>query len=462
MTTRVLLVDDNRDVLELVTDSLTTAGYEVLGRRSAEECLEQHDLGRELDAALVDLRLPGLSGAELCARLVAAQPLCPVIVITAHGSMNAAVEVLRAGASDFLVKPFELEHLRLTIERAISGKRLREEVQRLTKRLGALEGLAGIIGESGCMEDLKRQVRRIAPVDATTLIVGESGTGKELFARAIHAASVRKTGPFISVNCAAIPESLFESEFFGHVRGAFTGAQQARSGLFVEARGGTLFLDEIGELPAAQQGELLRALQERRIRPVGGNAEIDIDVRVVAATNRELEALVSEGAFRKDLYYRLKVLQLDVPPLRARGNDVLLLAQHVLRRAAEQMGRPVIGLMSATAERLLAHDWPGNVRELENCITRAVAFAEHDQLTPNDLPEHVRNVSAGTFAFAANDAGGQLTLHEVEDRYIQHVLQMVGGNKTVAARVLGIGRRTLHRKLSGESEGEDADEPAAP
>jgi two-component system response regulator HydG len=361
--------------------------------------------------------------------------------------MDAAIDALRAGAQDFIVKPIELNQLTLAVERTVAHHQLRAELHRLRQIVSEMKGPDDVVGHSECMLEVKRQVQRVARSDATVLITGESGTGKELIARAVHSWSGRRDGQLVTVNCAALPEQLFESELFGHTRGAFTDAHSARTGLFVTANGGTIFLDEVGEIPLPLQAKLLRVLQERRIRPVGSSSEIPIDVRVVTATNRDLSQLVESGRFREDLYYRLNVINIEVPPLRARGNDILLLAHHFIKRFAHDEGKNVTGMLSTTAERLLGYDWPGNVRELQNCIERAVALTEYDRLTVEDLPAVLQQRQRRALAFSTDDAEALPTLEEVERRYIEHVLGIVGGNKTVAARILGVDRRTLHRKF---------------
>jgi DNA-binding NtrC family response regulator len=290
-------------------------------------------------------------------------------------------------------------------------------------------------------------IDRVADSDTSVLITGESGTGKEVAARALHARGRRHSGPFVAINCAAMPEALLESELFGHVRGAFTDAKTSRSGLFVKADGGTLFLDEVGELPLTLQPKLLRALQERTVRPVGGEAEVAFDARIVAATNRDLELAVEEGRFREDLYYRLNVIGLELPPLRARGNDVLLLAQRFLEHFATRSGKRVVGLSPAVAQRLLAYSWPGNVRELQNCIERAVALTAYEQLTVEDLPDRIRDYRAPNPQTQSQDVSELVSLEEMERRYIQRVLETVGGSRTLASRILGVDRKTLYRKL---------------
>jgi transcriptional regulator with PAS, ATPase and Fis domain len=299
------------------------------------------------------------------------------------------------------------------------------------------------------MMELRALLERVANSDSTVLITGESGTGKEVVARVLHNYGKRRQGPFVAVNCAAVPESLLESELFGHTRGAFTDARVARPGLLVDANRGTIFLDEVGDMPPAIQPKLLRALEERRVRPVGGTAEVPFDVRIVAATNRDLETAVQEERFREDLYYRLNVLHIAVPPLRSRGADVLLLAQHFVNRLAKQSNTNVQGISPAAAQRLLAYPWPGNVRELRNCIERAIALTRFDQLAVDDLPERVRDYQSRHVVVVGDDLDDVVPLEQVEHRYILRVLEAAGGNKSVAAQKLGISRKTLYRKLSG-------------
>jgi two-component system response regulator HydG len=324
---------------------------------------------------------------------------------------------------------------------------LSDEVKRLRQAVDGETEEQRIVGQSGTMRRVYELINRVGESDASVLIHGETGTGKELIARAIHNRSRRKSGPFVAINCAAVPHALLESELFGHARGAFTDAKAQRTGLFVQATGGTLFLDEIGELPIDVQPKLLRALQERKVRPVGANAEIPFDARIVAATNRNLEDEVYEKRFREDLFYRINVVKIDVPPLRERGGDVLHLAQHFLKSFAERNSKPGIELSTTGAEKLMAYNWPGNVRELENCMEHAVALARFDQITVEDLPEKIRAYRAERFVVAANDPTEIVTMDELERRYILRVLSLVGGNKSRAAQVLGFDRRTLYRKL---------------
>jgi DNA-binding NtrC family response regulator len=366
--------------------------------------------------------------------------------MTAFGSLETAIAAIRAGAYDFLTKPFELDHLALVVERALRHRALTEQVRLLSEGSAPAGGFDELLGESPVMQHLIDQLRRIADSETSVLIVGESGTGKELAARALHRHSRRCRAPFVAVNCTAIPENLMESTLFGHVRGAFTGAASDQSGIFRQADGGTLLLDEVGDLPAVLQPKLLRAVEERAIRPVGAAAEIPVDVRLLCATHHDLEAAVAEGTFREDLFYRINVIQVDLPPLRVRGNDVLLLAQRFIEACSARSGRAVTGLSPAAAERLLAYRWPGNVRELRNAMERAVALTPYDRIAVEDLPERLREPAADAIRFPG-EAAELETLEALERRHILRVMDAVGDNRTLAARVLGIDRKTLYRKL---------------
>jgi DNA-binding NtrC family response regulator len=454
MTTgRILVVEDEASMGSLLERGLGRRGYAVAVHPEGLSALARLQ-AEDFDVVLTDLQMPGLGGLEVCERVALNRPDIPVVVMTAFGSMEAAVGAIRAGAYDFITKPVDMEQLELVLARAVSHRRLREEVRRLRREVGPVVGPEGVVGESPALKAVYALIERVADSDATVLVSGESGTGKEVAARALHERGRRRDGPFVAVNCAAVPEALLESELFGHVKGAFTDAKGTRTGLFLEASGGTLFLDEVGELPLALQAKLLRALQERKVRPVGGTAEVPFDARLVAATNRDLELMVEEGKFREDLFYRLNVINLELPPLRARGSDVLLLAQRFVTHYAARAGKPVVGVSPEAAQRLLAYGWPGNVRELQNAMERGVALTPFEQLAVDDLPEKVRSYRAPAQAPAGADgaegagAGGEpLPLEEVERRHILHVLALKGGSRTLAARALGLDRKTLYRKL---------------
>ncbi len=451
MDRRILIIDDDRSMCEVLASELRGREFEVEWATNPPEGLalfERTDFG----LAITDVNMSEMSGVDLCKELVARREDMPVIVITAYANMETAVSAIRAGAYDFVTKPFDMDELALTIERALRHRALREEVKRLRKAVDSTQRFEEILGTSGPMLKMCDLVTRVADTETTVLITGESGTGKELVAKALHAKSGRRDGPFVAINCAAMPESLLESELFGHLKGAFTDARSARPGLFIRASKGTLFLDEIGEMPPGMQAKLLRALQERTVRPVGGDQEQPFDTRLLAATNRDLESEVEEKRFREDLFYRINVVRIHVPPLRARGSDILLVAQHFLERYANQSHRAVVGMTGAAADRLLSYPWPGNVRELQNCIERAVALAQFDRIGVDDLPEKIRDYRAVRINIESNDPADLLPMEEVERRYILKVLEAVGGNKTLAAQVLGFDRRTLYRKLERSRE----------
>jgi DNA-binding NtrC family response regulator len=446
MERRLLIIDDDRSMCDVLESELGRREFEVTSCTAPHDALalfEQSDFG----LVITDVNMAGMSGVELCKQLVARREDMPVIVITAYANMETAISAIRAGAYDFVTKPFDMDELALTIERALRHRQLREEVKRLRKAVDVTQRFDEILGTSPAMLKMCELVTRVAETETTVLVTGESGTGKELVARALHAKSGRKDGPFVAINCAAMPEPLLESELFGHVKGAFTDARTARPGLFIKASRGTLFLDEIGEMPGGMQAKLLRALQERTVRAVGGDQEQPFDARIIAATNRDLETEVEEKRFREDLFYRINVVRIHVPPLRARGGDILLLAQNFLERFAAQGRRPVVGMTSAAADKLLNYPWPGNVRELQNCIERAVALAQFDQIGVDDVPEKIKDYKTARISIESNDPSELLPMEEVERRYILKVLEAVGGNKTLAAQVLGFDRRTLYRKL---------------
>ena len=453
MKPNILIVDDDRELRAMLAEDLIRRGWQAETAADAAEALD-YAAANDLDVVLTDMNMPGLSGLELCERLAANRADVPVIVLTAFGSLDTAVAAIRAGAYDFVTKPVDTDLLSISLDRALKHRRLQEQIRVLSDERGDDEdGL--LIGRSTAICDLRRQIDRIADTDTSVMVYGESGTGKELVSRMLHERSRRRERPFVAVNCAALPEHLLESELFGHRKGAFTDARTDRKGLFLEANGGTLLLDEIGEMPLTLQPKLLRALEERRLRPVGGGSELPFDVRVVSATNRDLEAEAEGGAFRTDLFYRLNVIQLSVPPLRSRGTDILLLAEHFLRRFARRFDKDVVGLGGPTSERLLNYNWPGNVRELRNAMERAVALTQFDHLAVDDLPEKIRDHRATRLVVDGDDPRELVPMEEIERRYILHVLQASGGNRTQAARILGLDRKTLYRKL--QRYGVDAD-----
>lgn len=450
MAASILIVDDERSMCDLLDTALRLRGYDTRWCQSANEALEiVHN--NDVDVVLTDVRMPGTTGLQLCDELHRTRPDIPVVVMTAFGSLETAVLAMRAGAYDFITKPVGLDVLALTIGRAVERRELGLQVKLLTEKQSAPSPFPEMLGESPAMQRIYDQLPRLAASDASVLITGESGTGKELVARSIHQLSHRSSKPFVAINCAAVTETLLESELFGHARGAFTDARSDRKGLFLEAEGGTLLLDEMGDMPAAMQVKLLRALEENRLRPVGSDREIPFNVRLLAATHRDLELAVEEERFRQDLFYRINVIQLHLPPLRARGTDVLLLAKHFVEKFASKSQRPIEGLDQAAAERLLAYSWPGNIRELRNVIERAVTLTRHNRLTVEDLPEKIREYRGSTMLIGGDDPTELATIEEVERRYIAHVLKAVGNNQSQAAKILGVDRKTLYRKLKSDS-----------
>lgn len=442
----VVIVDDERSMGELLVTDLRLRGYDPIAFTAAAAALtyvKEH----AVDVVLTDVRMPGTGGIELCAQLNAIQPQIPVIVMTAFGSMDTAIAALRSGAYDFLTKPIESDLLEAALARAIKHHRLQDTVRRLSETVDHNRHFGELLGDSPAMQAIYSQLAQLADTDTSVLITGQSGTGKELVARSIHRRSRRAAAPLVAVNCAALPEPLLESELFGHTKGAFTDARGERKGLFVEANGGTLFLDEIGELPLTMQVKLLRVLEQRTVRPVGGDREIPIDVRLISATNRDLESAVDEHSFREDLFYRINVIQIELPPLKQRGADILLIAQYYVQQFADRMRKPVTGLDPAAAERLLSYAWPGNVRELRNVMERAVALTRSDKILVADLPNKIQEFRNNQGMLAGEDPTELVPLEEIERRYIEHVVKATDGNQTQAARILGVDRKTLHRKL---------------
>jgi two-component system, NtrC family, response regulator AtoC len=472
----ILIVDDEPAIRLAVVRAFAD-----LDVRQAETCAQALELARESypDLCILDQRLPDGAGLELVAKLKGIDPDLPVVLLTGHGSVDLAVEALKVGVADFLEKPFPLERLRTTVRNLLEKQALGRQVKRLS---GKSDGRSRIIANSAAMKRVLALVKRVAGVPSTTVLIqGESGVGKELVAKAIHERSARADKQFVAINCAALSEHLLEAELFGYEKGAFTGADsKGKSGLFEVASGGTLFLDEVGEMPIDLQTKLLRALQERRFRRVGGLVDVDVDVRVVAATNRDLRAEVAAGRFRQDLYFRLKVVPIPVPPLRERRDDILPLADHLLTRLAPELGRPAAAFSEAARVAMRAYDWPGNVRELANAVERAVICAESDAIGPDDLPMDedvivpVRDQAAGLRAAPVDttsriaDPGPpsgsiilppeQRDLATIEAMLIRATLAECAGQKSKAAERLGINRTTLYNKL--KELGVDGQEPA--
>ena len=445
-TGTILIVDDDRVSGSLLRDVLRDHGFTTEAVSSGQAALERLQ-GRPADLVLTDVHMPGMSGIDLCQELRERHPELLSIVLTGHGGLDTAIAAIRAGAYDYISKPVKIDALVLAIRRAIDHLSLKREVTRLRSAADQDAPIDGIAGTSPAIRETMALVRRVADSDATVLITGESGTGKELVARALHDLSPRRDQPFVAVNCAAMPATLLESELFGHLRGAFTDAKRSRPGLFVQAGAGTIFLDEIGEMPMEMQVKLLRVLQERKVRPVGGDEEHPFEARVITATNRDLETDVHDKRFREDLFYRINVVAIPVPPLRARAGDILLLAQYFLKRIATRTNKAVRGISTSAARLLMDYEWPGNVRELENGMERAVALCRLDEITVEDLPAKIREHDSSRLVIPTESLGEMITLDEVERQYVRQVLGRVGGNKTRAARILGIDRRSLYRRL---------------
>ncbi len=449
-----MIVDDEADMLENCRRILAREGYECLGTTSPKHALRLLETERP-SLLLTDLKMPEMDGLELLHRARAIDANCPVVVITAFATIESAVVAVKGGAFDYLAKPFSIDQLKLVVGRALNQRRLTLENQHLKEQLRGTYGFENIIGRSPALQQVLELVRKAARSEANILILGESGTGKELIARAVHANSARTAQAFVAVDCASLPENLLESELFGYDKGAFTGAVGTKMGLIEMAHHGTVFLDEIGELSLNLQGKLLRALQEREIRRVGGTRAIDVDVRVVSATNRNLHVLCSKGRFRQELYYRLNVVDIALPPLRERAGDVVLLAHAFLRKHGQAGERKIRGFEPGVLEVLESYSWPGNVRELQNVIERACALADNDTITLADLPRHIRDREATTNALPAL-ASSALTLRdakarwmsELESAYILEILRSKGGNISQAARAAGVDRKTVRRLLT--------------
>jgi len=445
---RILIVDDEASQRELVGGFLKKQGHEVLLAGGGAEALTGLKETR-VDLVISDFKMPGMSGLELLRGVKAVNPEIPFILVTAYGTVETAVQAMKEGAADYITKPLDLEELRLRIGRVSEQLRLQSAVRDLQAHLVERHRLEGIIGESGRMQEVLALVKQVAPSDATVLIRGESGTGKELIARAIHFNSPRATGPLVTLNCAALPEQLLESELFGHERGAFTGAVAQRKGRFEQADGGSLFLDEIGDLSPTLQVKLLRVLQDRRFERLGGNRTLTVNVRILAATHRDLEGAIKTGAFREDLYYRLNVVTIQVPPLRERREDIPLLLDHFLRKFARKNRREVTGLTAVARDALLRYDYPGNVRELENIVERAVLLCRGQVIDLPDLPLTLRPGERGPAEPGTLGVPRRLPdlLAGIERQAIRAALEQHGGIQTQAAAELGISERVLRYKM---------------
>src|SRR5450432_1329781 len=451
----ILVVEDDAAMRTMLREALDEEGYMVevaAGGRAGVERVRQGGI----DLVVSDVKMPDLDGLDMLREIKAVSPSPHVITITAFGSIDTAIRAVKLGAFDYITKPFDVDQLTLSVQKALAERALRSEVARLRDEVQKSYRWGNIVGRSAPMQEMFGVIRRLSGSSISVLITGASGTGKELVAKAIHFNSPRRERPFVALNCAAIPDALLESELFGYKRGAFTDARTDRSGIFVEADGGTLFLDEIAELSPSLQAKLLRVLQEGEIRPLGAARAERVDVRVIAATNKELETRLKTGAFREDLFYRLNVVHIHLPPLRERSEDLLALAEHFLSAGAARAGKDVRGLHESAKKALLAHAWPGNVRELENTIERAVALCEGGVIHVEDLPGSVRERRPGEPDTLQTALARGLTLAALEREFIQRVLTAEGGNKTRAAQRLGLDRKTLYRKLE-----EYAAEPGA-
>lgn len=454
----IMVIDDDAEMRSLVTDFLQAEGHRVTECRLASEALTRIQRGEfapepgrsekkpagGLDLIICDLNMPEMSGIEFIERFRVQAPHVPVILVTAFGSIETAIEAIRKGAFDYTTKPFKLAEMSVTVARALRFRDLHLENARLHSEIERSHSFSSIIGKSPGMKEVFDLIRRVAPASANVLISGESGTGKERVARAIHDEGPRRDRPFVAINCTAIPETLLESELFGHAKGAFTGATVRKRGLFEEAQGGTIFLDEIGDMDLALQAKLLRVIQERRVRAVGETQDREIDVRIIAATHKDLKMAIKNGSFREDLYYRLAVIPIVIPPLRHRREDIPLLAEHFLSKYAEANQSNVTEFSKEAMACLMAMPLEGNVRELENIIERAVVLARGERIDVADLPG-VGQGDVESF-FATTQSGTLPTLEEIEKRYIKFVLEKTGGRKEKASQILGVNRRTLYRK----------------
>ncbi len=446
---RILVADDERSMRELLAIVLKREGYEVLLAENGQQALAALQAGH-VDLVISDIKMPDMSGVEVLRAAKAVDVSLPTIMMTAFASTDTAVEAMRLGACDYLIKPFDVDELKLKVREKLEARQLRQENVLLRRTLNQPHVVAGIIGRSAPMLAVFDLLESVAKTTSTVLVTGESGTGKELVARALHFQSLRRDRPFVALNCGALPETLLESELFGHMRGAFTGAESTKKGLVEIAEGGTIFLDEIGEMTPMMQVKLLRVLQERRFRRVGGLEEIEADIRVVAATNQDLPKLVAEGRFREDLYYRINVIPIQLPALRERREDIPLIAEHFLEKFRQQMGKPLVGISGAAMEVLQRYHWPGNIRELENVVERAVALERTPAILPESLPAQVQSGStaaaAGSADLAALPEGGfdlEQHVQSVERRYLAQALERAGGVQVRAAELLGMSFRSF-------------------
>lgn len=441
---KALVVDDDPEMCGLISDVLKGEGFSTT---SIGDSLEASKILKreEFDVIVTDLKMKGLKGLDLLEEAKKVAPLTPVIIITAFGTVESAIKAMKMGAYDYITKPFQMDEFVLTVKKALENRLLKREVVRLKKEVESRYHFHNLIGKSPPMKKIYDLIERISDTSSNVLITGESGTGKELVAKAIHYNGIRKEGPFIAVNCAAIPETLLESELFGYKKGAFTDAKSDKKGLIFEANGGALFLDEITEMPLTLQAKLLRVIEEKEVRPLGDTNAYRIDVRCISASNRDIESFIQQGEFREDLFYRLKVIDIELPPLRDRREDIPLLTRHFVEKFSHELKKNVSGVSEATFKYLLNHSWPGNVRELENVIQRAITLTQHQVILPEDLPNTVMQEKEENLI--EKGLRETYTVNQLEREYIKRVLLEVGGNKSKAAEILGLDRKTLYRKL---------------
>jgi DNA-binding NtrC family response regulator len=441
---KVLVVDDDVEMCGLLSEVLKEETFFVI---TTHDSLEASKILKreEFDIVITDLKMKGLKGLDLLEETKQVSPLTPVIIITAFGTIESAIQAIKMGAYDYITKPFQIDELVLTVRKALENRLLKKEVVRLKKEVESRYQFHHLIGKSPLMQKIYDLIERISDTSSNVLITGESGTGKELVGKAIHYNGIRKEGPFIAVNCAAIPETLLESELFGYKKGAFTDAKSDKRGLIFEAHEGTLFLDEITEMSLILQAKLLRVIEEKEVRPLGDTNSYPIDIRFVSTSNRDIKSLIQEGQFREDLYYRLKVIDIELPPLRSRREDISLLVQHFIQKFGEEMKKNISGISEEALKMLLNYSWPGNVRELENVIQRAITLTRHETIIPEDLPNMMMEEKEESLI--EKGLRGGYTVSQLEKEYIKKVLLEVGGNKSKAAEILGLDRKTLYRKL---------------
>ena len=441
---KILVVDDDLEMCGMLSDVLKEEGFFVT---TTGDSLEASKILKreEFDVLVTDLKMKGLKGLDLLEGVNKVAPMTPVIIITAFGTIESAIKAMKMGAYDYITKPFQMDEIVLTVKKALENRLLKQEVVRLKKEVETRYHFHQLIGKNPSMQKIYDLIERISDTSSNVLITGESGTGKELVAKAIHYNGVRKEGRFIALNCAAIPETLLESELFGYKKGAFTDAKSDKKGLIFEASEGTLFLDEITEMPSTLQAKLLRVIEEKEVRPLGDTTSYPIDVRIISTSNRDIGTSVQQGRFREDLYYRLKVIDIELPPLRERREDIPILVQHFIHKFGKELKRSVSGISEGALKILVSYSWPGNVRELENIIQRAITMSQHEVILPDDLPASIiQKTDEKLFEKAMEE---KFTLDQLEKEYVKRVLIETGGNKSKAAEILGLDRKTLYRKL---------------